>query len=73
MELSRPGPVRQDNTLLIVDDDRAFLRGSRAPWRPAVSRSRPRRQWQDGLAPFAAARRPLPWSTCVSTTATAST
>ena len=74
MEAQQTWPIPQDNTLLIVDDDRAFLarlarametRGFEVETAPTVAGRT--------LPPSAAARRPSPWSTCVSTTAAAST
>ena len=67
-------PIPQDNTLLIVDDDRAFL--------ARLARAMETRGFEVETAPTvagracphsAAGRRPSPWSTCGSTTATAST
>jgi hypothetical protein len=72
--------VPDDNTLLIVDDDRAFLarlarametRGFEVEAAASVERRQPRSRRV--CRRFGAGPRPLPWSTCVSTTATAST
>ena len=43
-----PAPIPGERTLLIVEDDKSFLHGSRAPWRPAALRSRPPKRSRTG-------------------------
>ena len=71
--MSPPAVVPTERTLLIVEDDKSFLQRLARAMEARGFEVTTAESVADGLQQVEKSRRPLPWSTCGSATATGST